>query len=49
MLEFSSPDGLSLDANFRNKFPDVILLAMIHSDNALTGHKWASSSGNGYK
>jgi hypothetical protein len=49
MLENSSLDGLSLDENFRKRFPDVISLAMIHSDNALTGHKWASSSGNGYR
>jgi hypothetical protein len=49
MLECSSLDGLSLDVNFQNKFPDVILLAEIHSDKALMGQRWASSSGNGYR
>ena len=49
ILDCSSFDGLSLDAILRNRLPDVISLAMIHSDKAQTGHRWASSSGNGYK
>ena len=40
-------DGRSCAVNFRNKNPEVTLLALIHCAMAQTGHKWASSSSRG--
>lgn len=46
---FSSAEGLSLEAILRNMYPDVILLAWIHSANARTGQRWLSLTGRAYK